>query len=97
LADQAPRRADRAHRPGDRRRRPQRVAAVDSADREEIDLIAGRRDQLGLDPLTRAEERDLCALSAKLVGDRYGRHDVAGGPPGRYDDSWLRQIGSFRV
>ena len=76
----------------DRRGGAQRVAAVDAADREEVDLVAGRRDQLGLDPLARAEEGDLGAPSPKLVGDRHGRHDVAGGPPGRYDDSWHRSL-----
>ncbi len=67
--------------------RPQRVAAVDPAHLDEVDLVAGGRHQLGLDPLARAEEGDLGAASPKLVGDRHGRHDVTGGSPRCHHDS----------
>ena len=60
---------------------PQRVAAVDPAHLDEVDLVAGGGHQLGLDPLARAEEGDLGAASPKLVGDRHGGHHVTGGSP----------------
>ncbi len=94
------RRADRGQRLDPRHRRAQAAAAVDPAHLDEVDLIAGGGHQVGLDPLARAEEGDLGAASPKLVGDRHGRHDVAGRSPGRHQHSYAawtlhRSLDSF--
>ena len=97
-ADRPPRGSHRDERLGDRDRGAQRVAPVDPAHLEQVDLIAGRGHKLGLDPLAGAEEADLGAASPKLGGDRHGGHDVSGGSPRRHHDSGRschRSIGSF--
>ena len=74
----------------------ERVAAIETADPEEVDLIAGGGHQLSLGPLAGAEEADLGALSAQRVGDGDRRHDVPRRAAGRYHDSchWLRASSS---
>jgi hypothetical protein len=83
----APGRPDRATRSPGGDDALQGVATVEPADSEEVDLIAGRRDKVGLVPLARSEEADLRALSAKHVGDGDRRHDVPRRAAGRYHDS----------
>ena len=76
----------------------QRVAAVDPAGLDEVDLVAGGGNELGLDPLARAEEGHLGAASPKLVGDRHGGHHVTRGSPRchhHFYGVWHCWIGSF--
>ena len=97
-ADRPPRGSHRGERLDDRDRGAQRVAPVDPAHLQQVDLVAGRGHQLGLDPIAGAEEADLGAASPKLGGDRHGRHHVTGGSPRRHHHSWRschRSIGSF--
>ena len=52
------------------------------------DLVAGGGHELFLGAPARAYEQRLGASSPQLVCDRQRRHDVPGGPAGRYHDSW---------
>ena len=61
---------------------PERVAAVDPAHVEEVDLVAGGGDQLGLGALAGADEADLGAALSERVGDGQRRHHVPRGPAG---------------
>ncbi len=94
------RRTDRADGLQAGKRRTAFAAAVDPAHLEVVDLIAGGRHQIGLDPLARAEEGHLGAAIPKLVGDRHGRHDVTGRSPGCHYHScefWHCSIDSFHA
>jgi len=79
LAQNLARGADRGQRlqpgPGG----AQRVAAVEPADLDEVDLITGGGDQLRLFALAGADEADLGAAGAQLVSDRDRGDDVSRG------------------
>jgi hypothetical protein len=50
---------------------------------ERVERVTRLRDELGLDAVRRAGERDADAAPAEGVGDRERRQDVTGGSPGR--------------
>ena len=94
LAQDAARGRDR----GRRAARPPRTALtgllrLEAADPQEVDLVAGLGDQLGLGALARADEADLGATAiAQRVCDGDRRHDVTRRAAGRYHDSCLFQL-----
>ena len=65
----------------------ERIAAVQAADAQEVDLVPGRGNEIRLGALARPEEADLGALSPKRVGDGDRRYDVPRRAAGRYHDS----------
>ncbi len=65
--------------------RAQRVRAAQPFNRDRVQLVTGRRHELGLGAAA-ADERDLGALSPQRVGHRERRHDVPRRPAGRDHD-----------
>ena len=87
LSEDQPRLARGSQSPADGEGSAQRIAPVEAADPQEVDLIPGGGHELGLRPLAGADERDCGALSAQRVGDGDRRNDVARRAAGRYHDS----------
>ncbi len=87
---QAPGRAGGGARARDGAERAHGVAPVQAAHREVLDRVAGRRHELRLRAVARADPDYVGASIPQLVCDRQRRHDVPGGPARCDHHGWHR-------